>query len=102
MDADFFANLKTMKSITVLFAAIISVTSVFAGDFNYTMTEYAGSAMPYSIPSARAAYPDTLKPVMISHVGRHGARDPSSDARAMKLKSALLKADSLGRWNRRR
>ncbi len=85
-----------MKSITVLFAAIISITSVFAGDFNYTMTEYAGSAMPYSIPLARAAYPDTLKPVMISHVGRHGARYPSSDARAMKLKSALLKADSLG------
>lgn len=85
-----------MKSITVLFAAIISITSVYAGDFNYTMTEYAGSAMPYPAPSAIAAYPDSLKPVMISHVGRHGARYPSSAARATRLKSALMRADSLG------
>ncbi len=85
-----------MKSITVLFATIISITSVFAGDFNYTMAEYAGSAMPYPVPSVRVAYPDSLVPVMVSHVGRHGARYPSSSARAVKLKSALLRADSLG------
>ena len=43
-----------------------------------------------------AAVPDTLVPVFINHVGRHGARFPSSARNALALRDALRKADSLG------
>ncbi|MDE6285389.1 MAG: hypothetical protein K2L99_00140, partial [Muribaculaceae bacterium] len=41
-------------------------------------------------------HPDSLEPVFINHVGRHGARYPSSAANCRQLKAALMKADSLG------
>lgn len=51
--------------------------------------------MPYPVPEHTVAYPDSLKPIMINHVGRHGARFPSSAKRTTELRRALLHADSL-------
>lgn len=63
---------------------------------DYSMIECDGSLMPYPTDINPAVFPDTLKPVFINHVGRHGARFPASSANCLKLRKALAKADSLG------
>lgn len=63
---------------------------------NYTMKECEGSLRPYPAPASQAQYPDSLVPVFINHVGRHGARYPASSANCAKLAAALSRADSLG------
>lgn len=62
----------------------------------YTFDQCLGSARPYPVPERDAGYPAELKPVMINHVGRHGARFPSSPRYATELRRALLRADSAG------
>ena len=62
----------------------------------YTATQCLGSAMPYPAPEAPAAYPDSLTPVMVNHVGRHGARFLSSSRTTTELTEALQRADSVG------
>lgn len=62
----------------------------------YTATQCLGSAMPYPAPEAPAAYPDSLTPVMVNHVGRHGARFLSSSRTTTELTEALQRADSAG------
>ena len=62
----------------------------------YSMAECEGSLMPYPSPKVEAQYPDSLVPVFINHVGRHGSRYPASSANCIKLSKALAKADSLG------
>lgn len=52
--------------------------------------------MPYPADINPAAYPDSLVPVFINHVGRHGARYPASSANCMALRRALERADSAG------
>jgi len=79
--------------------ATIGCLSAFAADpmaTNYTMSECEGSLTPYPTEVNPAVFPDTLKPVYISHVGRHGARYPASPTNCLKLKRALFKADSIG------
>ena len=53
---------------------------------------------PFSIasPVNPAVYPDSLTPIFINHVGRHGSRYPASAALCTKLRRALFVADSLG------
>lgn len=52
--------------------------------------------MPYPQKTvADLAYPDSLKPVFINHVGRHGARFLSSSKYTTSLLRVLHKADSL-------
>lgn len=60
---------------------------------NYSWTECHGTYRPYPIPTVSAAYPDTLTPVMINHVGRHGSRYPSSAKQSTILRQALVKID---------
>lgn len=45
--------------------------------------------MPYPEPTAVAALPDSLQPLMIYHVGRHGARYATSPDRYLQLEAAL-------------
>lgn len=63
---------------------------------DYSMIECDGSLTPYPTDINPAVFPDSLKPVYINHVGRHGARYPASSANCLKLRKALAKADSLG------
>lgn len=63
---------------------------------NYTFTECQGSLIPYPADINPAVYPDSLTPVFINHVGRHGSRYPASSANCLKLKKALDRADSAG------
>lgn len=55
-----------------------------------------GSYALYPVPKARAVAPDSLTPLMINHVGRHGARYQTSANRCVALIRALNKADSIG------
>ena len=63
---------------------------------DYSMIECDGSLMPYPTDINPAVFPDTLKPLFLNLVGRHGARFPASSANCLKLRKALAKADSLG------
>ncbi len=55
---------------------------------DYSFSECEGTYMPY--PSVKpVACPDSLVPVMINHVGRHGARFPSSDKNLKRMAEAL-------------
>lgn len=56
---------------------------------NYDYNLCQGSLMPYPTDVAVTAVPDSLTPVMINHVGRHGARYPASAKYCNTLKEAL-------------
>lgn len=62
----------------------------------YTFDECLGSQSPYPEINTVASYPDSLTPVFINHVSRHGARYASSAKTPEKVLSAFRKADSLG------
>ncbi|MDE7411845.1 MAG: histidine-type phosphatase [Paramuribaculum sp.] len=63
---------------------------------SYTRAQCQGSAMPYPAPEQIAEYPDSLTPVMINHVGRHGARFPASANHANTIGKALKEATAQG------
>lgn len=62
----------------------------------YSYSQCAGSLMPYPQVDSRVAIPDSLTPLMINHVGRHGARNPASPRQVTDLLDALQKAQQLG------
>lgn len=86
----------------ILFSAILFLISTVAiMAVNPTATRYntddcQGSLRPYPIPEQAYDYPDSLTPVFINHVGRHGSRFPASATNCLAMKRALLYADSLG------
>ena len=78
--------------------ALIGLTFVLSfsaeGATDYPWAYCCGSARPYPVPAHTASYPDSLTPVMINHVGRHGARFPASPKQCNILLSALKSAQS--------
>lgn len=88
----------TFKILTIVLAlaAIMPMQGADPMATTYTYTQCEGSLMPYPVERKTIAYPDTLTPVLINHVGRHGARYPSSSQNCQTLKSALEKAQSSG------
>lgn len=62
----------------------------------YNNEECQGSLRPYPMPESAYDYPDTLTPVFINHVGRHGSRFPASATNCVTMRRALLHADSIG------
>ena len=62
----------------------------------YDMVQCEGSLTPYPSGVQEIETPDSLTPVYISHVGRHGSRYPASATHTMKMKVALMRADSIG------
>ncbi len=84
-----------------LFSIVMAVISVvsYAADPTATRFSYAdcqGSYKPYPVPREAFDYPDSLKPVFVNHVGRHGSRFPSSAKDVLTLIGALNRADSIG------
>lgn len=82
-------------SIFLCFCA--GLTALFAADptaTTFSWTDCQGSYKPYPAPEHPAVYPDTLKPVMINHVGRHGARFPASPKSVTRLLGALRAAEA--------
>ena len=90
--------MKILRNIFFAGFVAVGVSLPAAGPMTtgYTFAECEGSAMPYPYSGPPAEYPDSLEPVFINHVGRHGARFPASSANCLKLKRALEHADSIG------
>ena len=85
------------RSYTLLLFILFAL-STFAADptaTNYSFKECRGTLSPYPADNSITAYPDSLTPVYISHVGRHGSRFPASSTHAQLLRY-LNTADSLG------
>lgn len=80
----------------VAVAATLSVHGAGPMDTRYSIRQCEGSLTPYPSVVPDEEHPDSLVAVFINHVGRHGARYPSSAANCRKLRAALVKADSLG------
>ncbi len=90
--------MKVLKYIaaTLLAAATLSVNALDPTATDYSFRQCEGSLTPYPGQVEAVAYPDSLVPVFINHVGRHGARYPASSANCLALRTALRRADSLG------
>lgn len=90
-----------MKTFRISVATALAIIFFNASGANPEVPEYSyrqceGSMMPYTEPDHPIEYPDSLEPVFINYVGRHGARYPASSANCLALRKALAKADSLG------
>lgn len=83
------------KSLLHTLVLIIAV-AIQATAQSFTPDECRGSRMPYPAPDSIVAAPDSLMPVMIYHVGRHGARYPTSAERFLSVEANLQsRADAL-------
>lgn len=78
--------------ITTIIIIAIAATAQIGTASRYTFDELQGSALVYQAPERRVALPDTLTPVMINHLGRHGARYETSPKRVKSLRALLTKA----------
>lgn len=63
---------------------------------DYPVDDCLGSAKPYPAQEEPSTYPDSLTPVFVNHVGRHGARYLSSAKTTVELTAFLNRADSAG------
>lgn len=89
--------MKNLRFISLILSGLLYL-SMQASDpsaTDYTFSQCEGSLTPYPTNIQNIAYPDSLKPVFINHVGRHGARYPASAANTLAMERALLRADSL-------
>lgn len=87
------------RIITLASLCWMAFSVVFAADptaTRYSAVECEGSLTPYPNPESGIEYPDSLTPVYMNHVGRHGARYPASATHTVAMKKMLAKADSLG------
>lgn len=87
-----------LASLTLL---MVSAASMTAAGVNPTATDYPmqqceGSLTPYPRDIHNVLVPDTLRPVYLSHVGRHGSRYPASATHTLTMRRLLERADSLG------
>lgn len=90
--------MKTLRYIAAIVGMVVAVAG-FATDptaTTYSFRQCEGSLTPYPSEVAAVAFPDSLVPVFINHVGRHGARYPASASNCLALRTALKRADSLG------
>lgn len=87
------------RFLTLIFSVCMAAAMLWGADptaTRYNSVQCEGSLTPYPIPEAGIAYPDSLTPVFINHVGRHGSRYPASATHTVAMKKMLMKADSLG------
>lgn len=86
-----------MRSLTIIATLLLSIfiaRGTDPTDTSYSFQQCEGSAMPYPVPAESVTLPDSLTAVFINHVGRHGARFPSSPKNVTALIRELAKADS--------
>ena len=88
-----------MRSLfSISLSLLIAITS-FAADptaTKFSAADCQGSLKPYTAPTKEYAYPDSLAPVFINHVGRHGSRFPASATHCKQLLEALESAKTQG------
>ncbi len=79
------------KFLIIQLFILIGAVAAFASN-----PDYRGSRMPYPSITHQSTYPDSLTPVMINHVGRHGARYATSPSKIDNVISWLTKAETAG------
>lgn len=88
--------IKKISTIAVLLfvACLLLPISLSAASYKPLPAEYDGSLMPYNFSACDPApqFADSLTPVAVSYVARHGARYLSSAKKLEKLEKALYKA----------
>lgn len=87
-----------MRRLILLLSVILSLPVMAAKRYSELPTRYSGSMMPYDFNGTETdpIWPDSLKPVYVAHVARHGARYITSAKKLEKLKSAISKAAAEG------
>lgn len=88
--------MKRLFIAALVLAACMGMQAADPTATHYSIRQCEGSLTPYPSEVPDESHPDSLVAVFINHVGRHGARYPSSAANCRELKAALMKADSLG------
>lgn len=90
-------NKSILSSLLVAVAMVVTSFTALAVDptaTRYSFGECDGSLRPYPTP-AQYVLPDTLTPVFINHVGRHGSRYPAGSTFTMSLIEVLRQAEEL-------
>lgn len=87
-----------MQKILTIAAAILMALTSAAAPPKALPAEYSGTMMPYDFTGTTATpiWPDSLKPVYIAHIARHGARYITSEKKLERLRSAIATARSAG------
>lgn len=85
----------TIASLLMFAIALMAQDTYNAANLtDYTYDQCQGSLMPYPAPANITVVPDSLTPIMINHVGRHGARYPASAKYYKTMLVGLMRADS--------
>ncbi len=82
--------MRKIFSITLLLFSFLTVWA------QHTAGNCQGSLSPYPEIKERILYPDSLTPIFMNHVGRHGSRYPAGSTSAKTMQTALERAVSLG------
>ena len=88
-----------MRSLFCFSLSLLIAITAFAADptaTKFSADDCQGSLKPYTAPEKEYAYPDSLAPVFINHVGRHGSRFPASATHCKQFSEALENAESQG------
>lgn len=80
-----------------LHSLLLSLLLVATGSTFADTPQYLGSMTPYPLEIEAPAIPDSLRPVGVVFVARHGARYLSSPSKADKLGKMLTEAQDAGR-----
>lgn len=80
----------SQRLILILLLAMSAITKAGASDVFPSWMN--GTMMPIDTAAIDFQYPDTLKPIFVNHIGRHGARFLSSERKMSDLKKFLDKA----------
>ncbi len=87
-------NIKTVLSVLTVLMTVAGARAADPTATSYSWQQCQGSLRPYVEPGDYT-YPDSLTPVFINHVGRHGARFPAGSGTTVGLIKVLERADSL-------
>lgn len=88
-----------MKKIYTLLMALLALTATAqlpVGMPTPYPPSFDGTMMPLQFPAMAPAIPDSLTPIMVNHVGRHGARFLTSEKKTTLLREALTNAREAG------
>lgn len=88
-----------MKRFPLILIFLLTAALLRAADpteTKYSFAQCEGSAMPYPAPEELPELPDSLTPIFINHVGRHGARFPSSAKNCTEVLTLLDEASKAG------
>lgn len=83
-----------MNRIALIIAFTLSLTAFARKEYNALPARYAGSMMPYDLSheEIQTVWADSLTPVYVARVARHGARYISSASKLDRLKAAIAEA----------